>query len=84
MVFQTVILKSERHVTADQEIRQKIGKILETWEAGQNQMLVKETYCMFKQYLSASLRGDLEEHRAQTFHSLVIRGKFQTAVHWVT
>ena len=48
IVFRTVILQHVCHVTGAQAIWRRIGKRLEDWEAGQNQMMVKETACMCK------------------------------------
>ena len=47
-------------------------------------MLVEETYCTFKKYLSTSHWDKLEEHQAKIFHSLVLRGNLQTVLRWIT
>ena len=52
--FQTVILQYTHHVVDARAIIQRLRKRLDMWEAGQHQMLFKETSCTFKQYLSAS------------------------------
>ena len=51
IVSQTVILQHAPYVTASHSIRRQIGKLLDAWEARQNQMLVEETNPMCKKYL---------------------------------
>ena len=53
---------------------------MDAWEAKHHRMLVKDNLRMRTQYLTVAHREDSEEHRVQTFHSLVIRGKLQTTV----
>ena len=84
IVFQTVILQQARHITAYQEIRQRIEKRLDAWEAGHHGMLVEETLRTCAQYLTAACREESEEHRDKTYYILVLRGKLQTAVRWIT
>ena len=50
IVFKPVILRHAHNVTIDPEIRQRIGKRLDAWEKGQNQILVKDTAYTCKQY----------------------------------
>ena len=80
----TLILQRGRHVTASQAIRRRIEKRLDAWEAGRHGILVEETLGMCAQYLTAARREESEEHRAKTYHSLVLRGKLRTAVRWIT
>ena len=47
-------------------------------------MLVEDTLCKCTQYLTAACRKESEEHRSQTFHRQVLRGKLRTAVRWIT
>ena len=47
-------------------------------------MLVKDTMRSCEEYLTVARREETVEHRAQTYHSLVLRGKLQTAVRWIT
>ena len=82
--FQIVIMQRAHHVNAYQAIIWRIGKCLDTWEAGQRHIMVKETAHTCKQYLSTYLRDKLEEHQAKIFHSLLIRGKLWNAVQWIT
>ena len=42
-VLQTVILKCMRHMTGAQTIIWRIGKCLDVWEVGQQQILVENT-----------------------------------------
>ena len=84
IVSQMVILQHMQHVSGSQVIRRSIEKCLDAWEAGQNQILFKETAHTCNQYLSTSCSKELEEHHAQTFHILVIIIQLQTAVRWVT
>ena len=42
IVFQTVTLQRARHVTASRDIRQRIEKRLDAWEAGQHANLVED------------------------------------------
>ena len=71
-------------MTGSQAIQWKIEKRLDTWEAVQNQSLVEKTSRMCEQHLCTSYCDELEEHRAQNFHSLVLRGNLWTEVRWVT
>ena len=84
VVFQTVILQRDRHVTASRDIRRRIEKRLDAWEAGNHKMLVEDTLRSSTQYLTAVRREETAEHRAKTFHGLVLRGKLRTAVRWMT
>ena len=43
IVFHIVILKRARHVTASHAIRRRIGKRLDTWEAGRHGIFVEDT-----------------------------------------
>ena len=47
-------------------------------------MLVRDNLRSYEEYLTAARREETAEHRAQTYHSLVLRGKFQSAVRWIT
>ena len=47
-------------------------------------MLMEETLRTCTQYLTSAYREETEEHRAKTYHSLVLRGKLRTAVRWIT
>ena len=84
VVFQTVALQRARHVTAYRNIRRRIEKRLDTGEAGHFAMLVEDTLKSSTQYLTAVHREETAEHRANTFHGLVLRGKLRTAVRWIT
>ena len=84
IVFQTVILQRARHVTASHAIRRRIEKRLDAWRAGKHAILVGDTLRYCEEYLTAARREEMAEHRAQTYHSLVLRGKLQSAVRWIT
>ena len=47
-------------------------------------MLVGDTLRSCEDYLTAAQREETAEHRAQTYHSLVLRGKLRSAVRWIT
>ena len=47
-------------------------------------MIVGDTLRSCEEYLTASRREETAAHRAQTYHSLVLRGKLQSAVRWIT
>ena len=47
-------------------------------------MLVEDTMRTCAEYLAVAQREETAEHQAQTFHSLVLRGKLRTAVSWIT
>ena len=47
-------------------------------------MLVEDTMRTCAEYLTAAWREEMAKHRAQTYHSLVLRGKLRTAVRWIT
>ena len=47
-------------------------------------MLVEDTLRSSTQYLTAVCWEETAEHRAKTFHGLVLRGKLRTAVRWIT
>ena len=83
IVFQTVILQRARHVTASHAIRRQTVKRLDAWGAGKHAMLVGDTLRSCEEYLTAARREETAEHRAQTYHSLVLRGKLRSAVRWI-
>ena len=83
-VFQTVILQRARHVTASHAIRRRIDKRLDACGEGKHAMLVEDTLRSCEEYLTVSQREETAEHRAQTYHSLVLRVKLRTAVQWIT
>ena len=62
----------------------RIGKRLDAWEAGRHKMLVEDTLLTCEQYFSVVCREESEEHRAQTYQSLVLRGGLRAAVRWIT
>ena len=47
-------------------------------------MLEEDMFQTCAEYLTTSRREDTAEHRAQTYHSLVLRGKLRTTVRWIT
>ena len=47
-------------------------------------MLVEDTLSTCAEYLTVTRREEMAEHRAQTYHSLVLRGKLLTAMKWIT
>ena len=47
-------------------------------------MLVGDTLRSCEEYLTAAQREETAEHRAQTYHSLVLRGKLRSVVRWIT
>ena len=84
IVCKTVTLQRARHVTASRDICRRIEKRLDVWEAEHYEMLVEDTLRSCKQYLTIIHREETVEHRAKTYHSLVLRGKLRTAVRWIT
>ena len=56
IVFQTVTLQRARHVTASRDIRRRIAKRLDVWEARRFAMLVEDTLRSSTQYLTAVRR----------------------------
>ena len=84
IIFQTVMLQHALHVTASQSIRLRIEKRLDTWGEGKHEMLLKETIRTCEEYLTVARKEETSEHRAQTYHSLVLRRKLRTAVRWIT
>ena len=84
IIFQTVILKRSRHVTASYTTRRMIEKRLDAWEAGRQGMLIEETLRTCAQYLTAAHREDHKEHREKNYHILVLRGNLRKAVRWIT
>ena len=53
IVFQTVTLQRARYVTASLDIRRRIEKRLDVWEAEHFAMLVEDTLRSCSQYLTA-------------------------------
>ena len=51
---------------------------------GKYAMLFGDTLRSCEEYLTAARREETAEHRAQTYHSLVLRGKLRSAVRWIT
>ena len=47
-------------------------------------MLAEDMLRMCAEYLTVARREETAEHRAQNYHSLVLRGKLRTAVKWIT
>ena len=47
-------------------------------------MLVEVTLRACGEYLTVAWREETSEHRAQTYHSLVLRGKLWIVVRWIT
>ena len=47
-------------------------------------MLVEDTLQACEEYLTVSRREETAEHRSQTYHRLVLRGKLRTEVRWIT
>ena len=45
---------------------------------------MEDTLCTCAEYLTIARREKLAEHRAQTYHSLVLQGKLRMAVQWIT
>ena len=84
IVFQTVILQRACHVTASQAIRRRIEKRLDAWGEGKHAMLAEDTLQACGEYLTVARREETAEHWAQTYHSLVLRGKLWTAARWIT
>ena len=77
-------LQRDRHVTSSQDIWRRIEKRLDAWEAGHFAILVEETLRASNQYITAVRWEETAEHRAETFHGLVLRGKLWTLVRWIT
>ena len=46
--------------------------------------LVEDSLLTCAQYLTAACREDSKEHRATTFHRLMLLGKMRTSVRWVS
>ena len=46
--------------------------------------MVEDMACTCKQYLFASRRNKLRENQAKNLHRLLLRGKLQTVVQWIT
>ena len=84
IVFQTVILKRAYHVTTSQAIRWRIEKRLDAWGEGKHTMVVEDRLRACEEYLTVTRWEETVEHRAQTYHCLVLRGKLQTAVRLIT
>ena len=47
-------------------------------------MLVEDILRACEEYLTVARREETREHWAKTYHILVLRGKLQTAVQWIT
>ena len=58
IVFQTVTLQRARHVTASRDIRRRIEKRLDAWEARGYKMLAEDTLRSSTQYLTAVRREE--------------------------
>ena len=83
ILVQTVMIQRARHVMVSRGICRRIENILDTWEAGHYAILVEDLLRSCTQYLTAVRREETAEHRAKTYHSLVLRGKLRTAVRWI-
>ena len=47
-------------------------------------MLIGDTLKSCEDYWTAAQREETVDHRSQTYHSLVLRGKLRSAVRWIT
>ena len=63
IIFQTVILQQDRHVTASHAIRRQIEKRLDVWGAGKHAMIFGDTLRSCKDYLTTARREETTEHR---------------------
>ena len=70
-----VILQRARHVTASQAIRQRIEKRLDAWGEGKHAMLVEDRLRACGEYITFARTEETVDYRAQTYNSLVLRGK---------
>ena len=73
---------------ASEELRLTVEEFVEWITNGQPPWAAcrafMETLRTCAQYLTAARREETDYHRANTYHSLVLRGKLQTAVRWIT
>ena len=84
IVFQIVILQKSKMVTASGDIKRRIGKRMDSWEAGKFDMLVQETERTALTQLARIRGGQTQEQRAKTFSRLVLQGKLRAAVRYIT
>ena len=54
--------------------------VLDAWAEGKHTMLVEDILRTCEEYLTVTQREETADHRAQTYHSLVLRGKLRTTV----
>ena len=79
-----MILQRAQHVTTSHAIYRWMRKRLDAWEAVKHGMLVEDTLRTCAHHLTVARREESTEHRARTYHILVLRGKLRTAVRWIT
>ena len=65
----------------DHRARERGGAVSEVRVHKDSRTCSDRTY---EQYLSVSSHEESEDHWARTFHNLVLRGKLQTELSWIT
>ena len=57
---------------------------MDAWAEGKHLILAEDTFRACGEYLTIARREETAEHQAQTYHSLVLRGKLRTVAQWIT
>jgi hypothetical protein len=84
IIFQAVILQSNRMVQKGSEIAKLIARRLDMWERGELEELVKEAERCNREYITVSQKKragvPTTAHTASVFHKLLLQGKSAKAI----
>ena len=84
LVYQMVILQRSKAVPGAGNIKRRLSKRMDAWEAGKFSMLVQDTERTALAQLAKAQGTSTPEQRAKVYARLVLQGKLQAAVRWIT
>ena len=84
IVFQAVVLQRTTDIRQASDIRQRVKRQIVDWRAGPYLMLVEDMTRTSRAMVLKMARGVSEEAISKTFTSIVLKGKIQTAVRFMT
>ena len=84
LVYQMVILQRSKEVSGAGNIKRRLSKRMDAWEAGKFLMLVQDTERTALAQLAKAQGSSTPEQRAKVYARLVLQGKLRAAVCWIT
>ncbi len=84
LVFSMTILQKTPGVFRARDIRKRLERRMDAWEAGKYNMLVQDTERDMQAYLSSKQKGTTPAQRLSIYHRLVLQGKLRQAVRYLT